>query len=75
MTNKLITASFCAPCKVLKAEIEKRNINVEILDAENNQELVAEHGIRSVPTLILDNGEGYEIITGNDQILEALSGV
>ena len=72
-SKKLITASWCGPCKLLKAEIESRDLSVETLQAEDNQELAKEFGIRSVPTLLVQNGDDYDLIIGNDKILEVLS--
>jgi len=69
---KLITAGFCAPCKVLKAELEAQNLEVETVIAEDNQELVKSYGVRSVPTLVVDNGAEIELVSGSDQIINVI---
>lgn len=52
------TAEWCAPCKTLERQIEKANLQVpiEIYNIDDNTDLAAEYGIRSVPTLILMDG-------------------
>jgi thioredoxin-like negative regulator of GroEL len=63
MEVMLFSASWCGPCKVLKGqvvpELEKQGVtfNVIDIDDEANQELVAEHKVRGIPTMILPDGQ------------------
>jgi thiol-disulfide isomerase/thioredoxin len=57
------TASWCGPCKVYAStfkDVQERINNVEFetvdIDTENN--LIAEHSIRSVPTTVLIKEDG-----------------
>lgn len=56
-------APWCAPCKISKAAIASlrasKNVNIEEINADENQDLVALYGIRSLPTMIVlsDSGE------------------
>ena len=55
-------ASWCMPCKMLKPIVEKvasdLNIKLATVDIDENEELVKEFGIMSVPTLkIFKNGK------------------
>lgn len=56
-TYKLVSASWCAPCKVLKSQLLEEGIEVEILDVDQDSAYVQELGIRSVPTLVVDDKE------------------
>ena len=49
------TASWCAPCKALAAVLDKieTNIPIEVVDIDEQTDLAAEFGIRTVPTLVL----------------------
>ena len=84
--NKLVVvkASWCGPCKVYgpvveaaKAEIEAKGYAVEFLDADENRDFCAEHGVRGVPaTLIFKDGTVIESLSGaqtKDTLLSKLN--
>jgi thioredoxin 1 len=54
------TASWCQPCKVLAKNLEsvknKNNIPVEVVDIDVHSDIAMEYGIRSVPTLVMKDG-------------------
>ena len=56
-------ATWCGPCKMLSPIIdelsEDRSLEVVKIDIDNNEDLVKEFGILSVPTIVLlkDNKE------------------
>lgn len=52
------TASWCQPCKTLAKNLESVNSNipVEVIDIDVHSELAVEYGIRSVPTLVMLDG-------------------
>jgi thioredoxin 1 len=58
-------ATWCAPCKGLTMIIEGANdrlpIPVEDINIEENIELAAKYGIRSVPVMVVVDDEGNEI--------------
>ena len=58
-TIKRFTASWCAPCKGLAMVIDsiETDIPIEVIDIDQNQEVAMKAGIRSVPTLIMYDGE------------------
>jgi thioredoxin-like negative regulator of GroEL len=51
------SAGWCQPCKNFKPIIEQvsREIPVEFIDVDANPQLVAEYGIRNVPTIVVVN--------------------
>ena len=51
------TATWCQPCKNFKPILEQvsREIPVEFIDVDANPQLVAEYGIRKVPTIVVVN--------------------
>lgn len=53
---KLATATWCAPCKALKAKLQSLGVKIETKDIDNDPEFFKEHEIRSVPTLVKDDG-------------------
>lgn len=57
-------ASWCGPCKMQTKEFEENpiDVEVEVIDIDNDDnDLAAEHTIRSIPTMILI-GEQNEVL-------------
>lgn len=52
------TASWCSPCKVLAKTLEEvgTDLPIEVYDIDERTDLAIEYGIRSVPTLIMMEG-------------------
>ena len=59
----LASSQFCGPCKLLKDRLDPNSY--EVRDMESDRAFFIEHGIRSVPMLIIGN----EKITGFEPIL------
>lgn len=60
---KYFSAIWCGPCKMFKPvmqEIKSEGFNIEFIDVDENQELAAKYGVRSVPTCIVEEN-GKEI--------------
>lgn len=54
------SASWCGPCKNFRPIMEQvsRELPVQFVDVDASPQLVAEYGIKSVPTvLIINNGQ------------------
>jgi thioredoxin-like negative regulator of GroEL len=54
------SAAWCQPCKNFKPIMEQvsRELPVQFVDVDASPQLVAEYGVRSVPTIILlNNGQ------------------
>ena len=66
---KLFTASWCNPCAVVKEELAKFQHSVDIIDIETNIALARASGVRTVPSLLLGNGE---VVTGVENIVKAI---
>ena len=55
---KYFTASWCAPCKMLRPvmeELQTEGYNIDIIDIDDNQQSAIEHNVKAVPTCILYN--------------------
>lgn len=66
-----VKAEWCGPCKTLSPIIDKISsdyfgkISVGKLDADSSKEIIAELGVRNIPTvLVYKNGEIVERKTG-----------
>lgn len=78
MNRKLILASatWCGPCHGLKKRLQDNNLydKVEIKDADKDQDFFKNHGIKSVPRLVIMDGDNeVESIQGIDDIYKAIS--
>ena len=60
------TASWCQPCKSLARNLEEAKIEIpiEVVDIDVNENLAMDYGIRSVPTLIMIDGENQKRLVG-----------
>ena len=74
MSKKLITAVWCAPCRMLKTRLAEANIEVDLVDADENADYIKEMGVRSVPTLVIEDGDKLTIISKYEKIVENLLG-
>lgn len=75
------SAQWCQPCKQLAKILEAEGLDVPYLDIdeETTKPLIAKYGVRSVPTIVIDSGDQFELITGallnqekKDKIRQAL---
>ena len=53
----VFTATWCGPCKNFKPIMEQvsRELPVQFIDVDASPDLVAEYGVRNVPTVIVVN--------------------
>lgn len=75
MTNSkiLATSKTCGPCHAIKAKIKKLGIDIEIKEYSPETKLwFDQHGIKSVPRLVIETSNGFEVIQGENEILEEL---
>lgn len=66
-----ISSSWCGPCKMMKpifnkfVEAQGDKITSEIVNADENQELLAKYAVRNIPTFIFEqDGEVVEKVVG-----------
>lgn len=54
-----ITATWCQPCKLLKPKIQamQSRYPITILDADTNAAAISKYAVRSVPTIIIVDGD------------------
>jgi len=52
------TASWCQPCKSMSMMLEEidTNIPIEVVDIDVHSDIAMDYGIRSVPTLVMKDG-------------------
>jgi thioredoxin 1 len=52
------TASWCGPCKTLAENLERAQLKlpIEVIDIDTHEDIANEYGIRSVPCLVMLDG-------------------
>lgn len=64
MITKILKFStrYCGPCKALaQSLLDFKDIPIESIDADDNEELCDKYNIKSVPTMIFLNDKGEEV--------------
>jgi thiol-disulfide isomerase/thioredoxin len=62
-TAKYFGATWCGPCKTFKPvmnEVAGEGHSVQFIDVDQQQDLAAKYNVRSVPTVIIEEG-GVEV--------------
>tara|TARA_B110000196_G_scaffold111820_1_gene97153 strand:+ start:31 stop:276 length:246 start_codon:yes stop_codon:yes gene_type:complete len=62
-TMKYFSATWCGPCKTFKPimnEIVGEGHSVQFIDIDQSQDLAAKYGVRSVPTVVIEEN-GIEV--------------
>ena len=70
----MFTTNTCAPCKQMKEtmkEIDHTNIHLEYLDARAETEQVLKYGLRTVPSLVMLDGDG-DLIKQHSGVMSAV---
>lgn len=57
MVTYYFTADWCGPCKTVRPLIESSGRGIQIVDIGTDKELVNRYNIRSIPAVIVANGD------------------
>ncbi len=64
----LFKTPTCPNCKAASALLERAGVSYTSLNANEERELVEKYGVKQAPTLVIDNGEGFEKYRGVSDI-------
>lgn len=68
---KLFVGKNCVPCKMLKTWLAENSVEVQQLVAEDNMQEAQEAGVKTLPSLVLDDNS---VIQGFDNIKDYFLG-
>ena len=70
----VLTSSMCGPCYLLKNRLKDEKLEVDTLDMTEpeNLDFFRKHGIKSVPRLVIEDGDTVEIVQGIEDIVNKL---
>ncbi len=66
----IFTLKRCESCDLVKAEIDRRNIDIEFVDYQENQELAKDFNFSSFPVLVKIENGSYKYYQGYVNILD-----
>lgn len=66
---KLVVGKHCGACRALEGWLDENEIQIDKMIAEDNMEAVQKLGVKSLPTLVLDDDT---LVKGNENIKEYL---
>ena len=75
MKPKLVTATWCGPCKLLKDQLERTGQleKIDLVDVDEDREISTKYNIRSVPSLIVFYSDGgHKVYTGTENIVSII---
>ncbi len=55
-----------------KNSLDQKGVKVEMVDVDERPEFIKEHDIKSVPTLVLEDSRGVNIVKGTDEIISII---
>ena len=66
---KLVVGKHCGACRALESWLDENEIQLDKMIAEDNMEEVSGLGVKTLPTLVLDDNT---LVKGNENIKEYL---
>lgn len=64
----MFTTKTCPNCKMSKAMLDKAKIPYTVIDAEDNKDQTLAYGVKKAPTLLVPNGNGYDVYDNASKI-------
>ena len=66
--NLLFTSPTCPNCKTAKMMLDKEGIAYRAIDAMSNKDMALAYGIMKAPTLLVPNGDSYDVYDNASEI-------
>ena len=66
----VVSSSWCSQCSVLKDALNRNNVQYVVVDADEDMDYCREQGVRSLPTIIL--GDGQKLVGNSPDVLKKI---
>ena len=74
-TPILFTTKTCPNCKMAKMILNNAKVVYEMIDAEDEKEKTVAYGVKKAPTLLVPNGNGYDVYDNASEIKRYVEGL
>jgi ribonucleoside-triphosphate reductase len=64
----IFTTKTCPNCKMAKMMLDKAGIKYTAIDAEDNKDMTVGYGIKKAPTMLVPNGNGFDVYDNASKI-------
>ncbi len=64
----LFTRNGCPNCKTAKMMLDKKGVKYTVINAEEDKETTIKFGVKKAPTLLVPNGNGFEVYDNASEI-------
>ncbi|MBQ7235530.1 MAG: ribonucleoside triphosphate reductase [Clostridia bacterium] len=64
----LFTRNGCPNCKTSKIMLDKAGVKYSVINAEEEKDLTVKMGVKKAPTLLVPNGNGYDVYDNASEI-------
>ncbi len=64
----IFATKTCPNCKMAKMMLDKAGIQYTVIDAEENKDMTVAYGVKKAPTLLVPNGNGYDVYDNASKI-------
>lgn len=71
----LFTTKTCPNCKAAKMMLQKAGIIYDTIDAEDEKEVTVSYGVKKAPTMLVPNGNGYDVYDNASEIKRYIESV
>ena len=71
----LFATKTCPNCKMAKAILDKAGVKYTVIDAEENKELTEKFKVGKAPTLLVPNGDGYDVYDNASEVNRYVEGL
>jgi thioredoxin-like negative regulator of GroEL len=69
---KLVSAAWCGPCTMLKNKLKASELQVDTIQADDEPEFCVKYGVKSIPTLVVIDGDSFELVKGSEDIINTI---
>ncbi len=71
----LFTTKTCPNCRMAKTLLDTAGIKYTVIDAEEQKDIVLKYNVRKAPTLLVPNGDHYDVYDNASEINRYIGGL